>query len=156
MEYAQPISLETPDLKIKKSKKINVKDNQFKNNEIQMEMTNKFIIFKAEKNSWIITEKYSNTYDFDTLKKNNLFILQENIEEIYDQLEIYINDQVVNISFKEDNIIITIFTKIKKCPEINFELKKQILDNNQKINVLMEKIVHLVKENQNNKTKKLI
>ena len=153
MEYAQPISLETPDLKIKKSKKINEKDNQFIINEIKMEMTNKSIIFKSEIINGIINTKYCNTYNYETLKKNNLFTLQENIEEIYDQLEIYINDEGVNITTKEDKIVVTIFTNIKKCPEINFELKKEILDNNQKINILMEKIVYLEKENQDNNTK---
>ena len=111
------------------------------------------ILFKAEINNGIISKKYSSIYSFDKLKQNNIFIFQENIQEIYEQLEIYINAEEVHFKLNENNITISIFTKIKKFPEINFELKPEFIDNNKIINILMEKFKNLEDENRNLKIK---
>ena len=123
MDCPEPIMIRTPDLKTKKSRKFNSKDEQGKEHEIEIGVTNESIIFKSEINNGIITKKYSNIYSFDTLKKNNIFTFQENIEEIYDQIELYIEDEPVSSTVNENSIIIKTSTKIKKYPEIIFELK---------------------------------
>ena len=149
MECAKPIMMERePDLKIKKSIKFKSKDEEGKNYEIEMGVTSESIIFKSEIYNGVITKKYSNIYLFDSLKQNNIFSFQENIEEIYDQIELYINDQTVSSKINANKIIIKLLTKIKKYPEIIFELKQEEIDNNQIINILMDKINKLESENK--------
>ena len=152
MDCPEPIMIITPDLKTKKSRKFNSKDEQGKEYEIEIGVTNESIIFKSEINNGIITKKYSNIYSFDTLKKNNIFTFQENIEEIYDQIEVYFEDEPVSSTINENSIIIKILTKIKKYPEIIFELKKEVIDINKIINILIDKINILESENKNLKT----
>ena len=106
MDCPEPIMIRTPDLKTKKSRKFNSRDEQGKEHEIEIGVTNESIIFKSEINNGIITKKYSNIYSFDTLKKNNIFTFQENIEEIYDQIEVYIEDEPVSSTVNENSIII--------------------------------------------------
>ena len=155
MDCPEPIKLSTPDLplKLKKSKKFNSRDEKGKAHEIEMGIAENSILFKAEINNGIISKKYSSIYSFDKLKQNNIFIFQENIQEIYEQLEIYINAEEVHFKLNENNITISIFTKIKKFPEINFELKPEFIDNNKIINILMEKFKNLEDENRNLKIK---
>ena len=152
MDCPEPIMFKTPNLKTKKSRKFNSKDEQGKEHEIEIGVTNESIIFKSEINNGINKKKYSNIYSFDTLKKNNIFTFQENIEEIYDQIELYIEDEPVSSTVNENSIIIKILTKIKKYPEIIFELKKEVIDNNKIINILIDKINILESENKNLKT----
>ena len=52
----------------------------------------------------------------------------------------------------ENKIIITLITKIKKYPEITFELKKELLDKDKLINIMMDKISNLELENKSLKT----
>ena len=155
MDCPEPIKLSTPDinLTLKKSKKFNSRYEKGKTHEIEMGIANNSIIFKAEIKNGIINNKYSSIYSFDKLKQNNIFIFQENIEEIYEQLEIYINAEEVHFITSENNITISIFTKIKKSPEINFELKPEFVDNNTIINILMKKFKNLEDENRNLKIK---
>ena len=153
MECPEPIQLSTPNLKLKKSKKFNSKDEKGNNHQIEMGLADNSIIFKAEINNGIISKKYSGIYSFDKLKHNNIFIFQENIDEIYEQLEIYINTEESIFKTNDNNITISIFTKIKKSPEINFELKQEFIDNNTIINILMEKFKNLEAENKNLKIK---
>ena len=155
MDCPEPIKLSTPDLNLtlKKSKKFNSRYEKGKTHEIEMGIANNSIIFKAEIKNGIINNKYSSIYSFDKLKQNNIFIFQENIEEIYEQLEIYINAEEVHFITSENNITISIFTKIKKSPEINFELKPEFVDNNTIINILMKKFKNLEDENRNLKIK---
>ena len=155
MDCPEPIKLSTPDinLTLKKSKKFNSRNEKGKTHEIEMGIANNSIIFKAEIKNGIINNKYSSIYSFDKLKQNNIFIFQENIEEIYEQLEIYINAEEVHFITSENNITISIFTKIKKSPEINFELKPEFVDNNTIINILMKKFKNLEDENRNLKIK---
>ena len=155
MDCPEPIKLSTPDinLTLKKSKKFNSRNEKGKTHEIEMGIANNSIIFKAEIKNGIINKKYSSIYSFDKLKQNNIFIFQENIEEIYEQLEIYINAEEVHFITSENNITISIFTKIKKSPEINFELKPEFVDNNTIINILMKKFKNLEDENRNLKIK---
>ena len=140
--------METPDINMSKSKKFKSKDEQGKTYEIEMGLCHGSIIFKSEINNGVIINKYSNIFSFDKLKENIIFTFQENIEEIYDQLEIYINDEQVPCKINENNIIITIFTKIKKNPKIDFELKQEEIDNKKIINILVEKISVLESENK--------
>ena len=155
MDCPEPIKLSTPDinLTLKKSKKFNSRDEKGKAHEIEMGIAENSILFKAEINNGIISKKNSSIYSFDKLKQNNIFIFQENIEEIYEQLEIYINAEEVHFITSENNITISIFTKIKKSPEINFELKSEFVDNNTIINILMKKFKNLEDENRNLKIK---
>ena len=155
MDCPEPIKLSTPDinLTLKKSKKFNSRNEKGKTHEIEMGIANNSIIFKAEIKNGIINKKYLSIYSFDKLKQNNIFIFQENIEEIYEQLEIYINAEEVHFITSENNITISIFTKIKKSPEINFELKPEFVDNNTIINILMKKFKNLEDENRNLKIK---
>ena len=108
-----------------------------------MGLTNDSIIFKCEINNGIITKKFSSIYSFNKLKQNNIFTFQENIEEIYDQLEIYSNDEPVSSKINDNNVIIKMLTKIKKFPEIIFELKQEKIDNKEIINIMSEKINNL-------------
>ena len=145
MDCPEPVLIETPkaDLKTKKSKKFNSKDEKGKNLGIEMGLTNDSIIFKCEINNGIITKKFSSIYSFNKLKQNNIFTFQENIEEIYDQLEIYFNDEPVSSKINDNNVIIKVLTKIKKFPEIIFELKQEKIDNKEIINIMSEKINNL-------------
>ena len=142
MECPKPINEETTlsDLKMKKSQKFNAKDEEGKNHEIELGVTSESIIFKSEINNGIITKKYSNIYSFDKLKQNKVFTFQENIDEIYDQIEIYIKEEPVSSKVNENNMTIKLLTKIKKYPEIIFELKPEIIDNNKIISILIDKI----------------
>ena len=54
-------------------------------------------------------------------------------------MEIYINDEPVSSKVNGNSMIIKILTKIKKYPEIIFELKKEEIDNNKIINILVDK-----------------
>ena len=145
MDCPEPVLIEAPkaDLKTKKSKKFNSKDEKGKNLGIEMGLTNDSIIFKCEINNGIITKKFSSIYFFNKLKQNNIFTFQENIEEIYDQLEIYFNDEPVSSKINDNNVIIKVLTKIKKFPEIIFELKQEKIDNKEIINIMSEKINNL-------------
>ena len=133
----------TSDLKMEKSKKFIIKDEKGKNHEIEFGVSNESIIFKSEINNGIITKKYSNIYSFDKLKQNKVFTFQDNIEEIYEQIEMYTKDEPVSLKVDEKNIIINCKTKIKKYPEIIFELKPEVIDNNKIINILIDKINNL-------------
>ena len=151
MEYFD-VNQETKEPEIKKTKKFNAKDEKGKNYEIKMELTSNSIIFKTEINDGILSKKYSNIFLFDKLKENILFAVQENIEEIYEQLEIYINDNPVSCEIKE-NIIIKLTTKVKKIPEIIFELKQKEIGQKQLINILIEKINILEAKNKDMESK---
>ena len=143
MDCPEPIKIDTPELNIKKNSKFKTKDENGKIHEIEMGITQNTIIFKTEINNEIYTKKYLKYYSYDELKQNNIFIFQENIEEIYEQLEIYTNSEEIICKINENNIIITLYTKIKKYPEINIELKEEFIDNDSKINILFEKYKNL-------------
>ena len=152
MDCPRPIQMETKkdkNLKTKKSKKFNTKSEDGKTYEIEMGLSEDSIIFKSEINNGIVPKAYSSIYSFDKLKQNKIFTLQEDIEEIYDQLEIYIDEEPVTIDFKGNNIIgIKILTKVKKSPEINFELKEEIANDKEIIKILIDKISSLESENK--------
>ena len=152
MDCPKPIQMETKkdkNLKTKKSKKFNTKSEDGKTYEIEMGLSEDSIIFKSEINNGIVPKAYSSIYSFDKLKQNKIFTLQEDIEEIYDQIEIYIDEEPVTIDFKGNNIIgIKILTKVKKSPEINFELKEEIVNDKEIINILIDKISSLESENK--------
>ena len=147
MEYYK-INTETPESEIKKTKKFIAKDKKGINYEIEMELTCDSIKFKTEINDGIITKKYSNISSFDNLKTIIVFNLQDTIEEIYEQLEIYINDAPVHCEKKENNIIIKLTTKIKKFSEIFFELKQEEIEQKQSTNIVIEKINILEAKNK--------
>ena len=134
----------TPDLKKDKNRKFNTKDEDGTNLEIEIRIIKESILFKTEINDKVITKKYSNIYSFSELKKNNIFYIQENIEEIYDQINLYINEGPVSSKVNENKVIIKLPTKIKKYPEIIFELKQ---DDKQIINILIDKISNLELKN---------
>ena len=137
-----------------KNKKFNSKDEKGINYEIEMELTHDSIKFKTEINNGNITKKYSNIFSFDKLKENIVFTIHDNIEEIYEQLEIYIDDTPVSCEINENNIIIKIITKIKKSPEIILELNQEKVDKKEIIEILLEKI-KLIEEKNNNLESKL-
>ena len=136
-----------------KSKKFNAKDEKGKNYEIEMELTKDSIKFKTEINNGITIKKYSNIFSFDKLKENIVFTIQDDIKEIFDQLEIYIDDYPVSCEINENNIIIKIITKIKKSPEIILELKQEAVDKKDIIEILLEKINLLEAKNNNLESK---
>ena len=152
MEYFD-VNQETKEPEIKKTKKFNANDEKGKNYEIEMELNTSFIEFKTEINDGIITKKYSNILSFNKLKENIIFAVQDTIEEIYEQLEIYINDNPVSCEMKENNIIIKLTTKVKKIPEIIFELKQEEIGQKQLINILIEKINILEEKNKDVESK---
>ena len=152
MDCPEPIKIETPDLKQKKAKKFDLIDDKGKKHQIEIGVTNNSILFKTEIENGIITKKFDAVYTYGDLKKNNIFILQDNVEEIYDQLEIYINNEPITSKIYEDKIIITLSTKIKKYPEITFELKQEVLDKDKLINIMVDKISNLELENKTLKT----
>ena len=124
------------------------KDEKGQNYEIEIALTNDSIIFKSEINNEVITKRYSNIYSFEKLKKNIIFSFLENIEDIYEQLEVYIKDDQVNSKLNENNLIITLITRVKKYPEITFELKQEVMDNKQIINILIDKVAKLELKNK--------
>jgi len=152
MDCPKPIQMETKkdkNLKTKKSKKFNTKSEDGKTYEIEMGLSEDSIIFKSEINNGIVPKTYSSIYSFDKLKQNKIFALQEDIEEVYDQIELYIDEEPVTIDFKGNNIIgIKILTKVKKSPEINFELKEEIVNDKEIIKILIDKISSLESENK--------
>ena len=152
MDCPEPIKIETPDLKPKKSKKFDSIDESGKKHQIEIVVTNNSILFKTEIDNGIITKNFNATYTYEKLKENNVFLLQDNVEEIYEQLEIYINNEPVTSKIYENKIIITLITKIKKYPEITFELKQELLDKDKLINIMMDKISNLELENKSLKT----
>ena len=152
MDCPKPIQMETKkdkNLKTKKSKKFNTKSEDGKTYEIEMGLSEDSIIFKSEINNGIVPKTYSSIYSFDKLKQNKIFALQEDIEEVYDQIELYIDEEPVTIDFKGNNIIgIKILTKVKKSPEIDFELKEEIVNDKEIIKILIDKISSLESENK--------
>ena len=154
MDCPKPIQMETKkdkNLKTKKSKKFNTKSEDGKTYEIEMGLTDESIAFQSEINNGIVPKKFSSIYSFDKLKQNDIFIYQENLEQIYEQLEIFINNEPVSSKIKDKNIIsIKILTKIKMRPEINFELKEEVVDDKEIINILIDKISSLENKFNNN------
>ena len=148
MDCPEPINQETLSSKIKKSKKFNSKDAKGQNFEIEIALTNDSIIFKSEINNEVITKRYSSIYSFDKLKQNKLFSFLDNIEEIYEQLEVYIKDDQATSKLNENNFTITLITRVKKYPEITFDLKQEIMDNKQIINILIDKVAKLESKNK--------
>ena len=148
MESPKTINSETQFSQIKKSKKFSSKDEKGQSYEIEIVLTNDSIIFKSEINNEVITKRYSSIYSFDKLKQNKLFSILENIDEIFDQLEVYIKDDQVTSKLNENNLIITLITRVKKYPEITFELKQEIMDNKQIINILIDKVAKLESKNK--------
>ena len=146
MDCPEPINIETLSSKIKKSKKFISKDEKGQNYEIEIALVNDSIIFKSEINNKVIVKRYSSIYSFEKLKKNKLFSILENIEEIYEQLEVYIKDDQVTSKFNESNLTITLITRVKKYPAITFELKQEMMDNKQIINILIDKVAKLESE----------
>ena len=118
--------METPDINMSKSKKFKSKDEQGKTYEIEMGVCHRSLIFKSEINNGVIINKYSNVFSFDKLKENIIFTFQENIEEIYDQLEIYINDQQVPCKIDNKKIINILIEKISVLESENKTLKKEV------------------------------
>ena len=141
--------MNTPALKIKKNKKFISKDEKGQSHEIEMGLTIDSVVLKSEIDNGVIASNYSNLYSFDKLKQNKIFAFQENIEEIYDQIEIYINDEQVTSKFNENNLIIKLLTRIKKLPEITFELKQEVMNDKEIIKILMNKISKLESNNKN-------
>ena len=125
MESPKTINGETQFSQIKKSKKFSSKDEKGQTYEIEIELTNDSIIFKSEINNEVITKRYSSIYSFDKLKQNKLFSILENIEEIFDQLEVYIKDDQVTSKLNENHLIITLITINIRYPEMTFELNKK-------------------------------
>ena len=156
MMHSGPIHAETEDEvkpEINKQKLTKIKifkaiDENGKSQDIEMKLVNNNIEFTLEIYNGILKDKYCDILSFNQLKKNKIFAIQENIEEIFDQLEVYVSDEQVYSQKCNNSLVITIFTRIKKYPEINIELKKQILDKDEAIRILLEKIKKLETENE--------
>ena len=149
MDCPEPIQKETPDLNTNKSKKFYSKDENGRIHMIEMEIKENSIIFQTEINNEIFNKKYSNNYSFDKLKQNEIFVFQDNLEEIYDQLELYTNNEEISFKVNENSVVITFLTKIKKIPEINFELKPDpSVNNNTNQIFLLEKLKNLEADNK--------
>ena len=148
MDCPEPIQKETPDLNINKSKKFYSKDENGRIHMIQMEIKENSITFQTEINNEIFNKKYSNNYSFDKLKQNEIFVFQDNLEEIYDQLELYTNGEEISCKVNENRVVITFLTKIKKHPEINFELKPDPINNKSNQIFLLEKLKNLEADNK--------
>ena len=131
-----------------RKEKFNSKDEKGQNYEIEIAVADDSILFKSEINNEVIVKRYSSIYSFDKLKKNKLFSILENIEEIYDQLEVYIKDDQVTSKLNDNILIITLITRVKKYPEISFELKQEMMDNKQIINILIDKVAKLESKNK--------
>ena len=95
MDCPEPIMIRTPDLKTKKSRKFNSKDEQGKEHEIEIGVTNESIIFKSEINNGIITReeaikafdiarcgKSPSRFDFEKLKNINLHYIKQLPDEV--------------------------------------------------------------------------
>ena len=134
--------------KVEKIKVFKALEENGKLHDIEMKLKNDNIEFKSEIENGIIKEKYFNSFSFIDMKKNNIFAIQDNAEEIFDQLEININDEQTYLLINENNVFITIFTKIKKSPDITFKLKKQTLDKDEVIKILSNKIKKLETDNE--------
>lgn len=158
MMQCEPIEAETEQepksdkikQQLKKIKIFKSLDENGKDHTIEMKLINNNIELKSDvnNNNSVMKEKYCNIFSFNQLKKNNIFAIQENIEEIFDQLEIYVSDEQVYSQISDNNLIITIFTRVKKYPEIKFELKKQNLNKDEMIKILSERISKLESENE--------
>ena len=122
MDCPEPINFKTLSSKIKKSKKFNSKDEEGKDCQIEMKLTRNSIIFNTEIKNGILPKEYIKRHSFNKLKQNNLFTIYENIQEIYEQIEIFINKEPVALKKNNNNIIIIISTQIKKYPDLIFEL----------------------------------
>lgn len=147
MQYLE-ITKNSYNFQIKQKKTFKAKDQNEKIYEIEMGICDNYIIFRAEINNGIITKKYFDNCPFEKLKRINIFNFYNKIEEIYEQLETYIQDKGISLLVNKNNIILTISTNINIYPNIIFELKQENIDNNQIINVLMEKVSNLESENK--------
>ena len=132
------INKETHD--IIKSKTFFSKDEKGNKYEIEMELNYDSIKFKLEINKGFIIKKYSNIFSFDKLKENIIFSSKKNIEEIYEQLILYINDESSLFKTNDDNIIIKFMTNKNNSFQINFELNQERFNTNHIINILIEEI----------------
>ena len=148
---------ESKEIKVKpklvKTKVFKALEETGKIHDIEMKLINNNIELKSEIQNGIIKDKYFISLSFTEMKKKNIFAIQENIEEIFDQLDIYVNDEQTYLLKDDNKLIITIFTKVKKYPDITFELKIQNLDKDEAIKILIEKITNLESENEVLKSK---
>ena len=149
MECPGPVEIKTLSPKIKKSKKFNSKDEKGQSYEIEIALTKDSIIFKSEINNEVIVKRYSSIYSFDKLKQNKIFSFLDSIEDIFDQLEVYIQDDEVTLKLVENKLLITLKTHIKKYPEITFELKQEAMNDKQIVNILIDKVAILEIKNKN-------
>ena len=69
-------------------------------------------------------ERYENQYTFEQiLKLNRYFLMCESIKDIYDELSILIDNQKINISYSNNDIILKIPLPSQKIKEVEFILK---------------------------------
>jgi len=104
----------------------------------------------------IIKNSYKSNYNLDSLKKmNKYFLIYESIDEIYNDLILFLNKNQTKI-IEEANIIqISIPIESMKIKEILFELKKSEKNDNEKyqeiISVISELKLEIKKLKEENK-----
>ena len=81
----------------------------------------------------IIKHSYKSNYNLDSLKKmNKYFLIYESIDEIYNDLILFLNKNQTKIIEKANIIQISIPIESMKIKEILFELKKSEKNDNEK------------------------
>lgn len=144
MEAPMPTKME--------EKKLQFKNNQGKTIEVKMYIKENNINFKTELNENKLNKRYfSSKYSVDTLKeKNKFFFLYENINDIYKQIDSFVNENLSSYILESNKINLIIPTHMQVAPEIKIELSEEEKDLSTKVNELNEYILNTEKTNENN------
>ena len=135
-------------VKPKNTKILHLKSDKNKDFEIQFYVYEENIIFEAYTKNIIPQKKFNKIYSFNDIQKNKFFIICENINEIFEEIQNQINEkeEQINIIEKSNLIILSIPLNTKKIKECIFEIDEIVENADIKINNLYSIINQLSKE----------
>ena len=117
----------------KKSKNISISSNNYRKYDItiELELNSLINIIAIEKENKI---KYFEHYDLDNLRKIKYFSLFDSIDEIFEEIKDKITKKEPQLHEESNSLQLIIFTGNTKFKEINFNIKKNEKEYNEKIN----------------------
>ena len=93
-------------------------------------------------------EFYQNSYTLEDLKKINLFLSKNTLNEIFDSILEIIDLKKIQIEIKEGNIQLILFSATNNNIKANLMLKEKSESNKKLLEILLNKIYNLEKNNE--------
>ena len=132
----------------KNAKKLNLKSDKNNEFELQFYIFEDYIIFEGSSKKLIPQKRYKKIYTLSDVQKIKFFLIYDNINEVYEEIQNQINEKEPHLKLieKQNKLILNIPLNIKKINELLFEADEIVENINTQINDLYSYISKLLKE----------